>query len=83
MTLSKKTKSELILEVKKLQRKLDLSQKKQAPKHSKSTPNLTDSKWDSFFKNSLNIILIVDKSGKILVLNFFPVRWLPALMILK
>lgn len=69
MTLSKKTKSELILEVKKLQRKLDLVQKKQAPKHSKNIPTLTDSKWDSFFKNSLNIILVVDKSGKILDIN--------------
>ena len=69
MTISKKTKSELILEVKKLQRKLDLSQKKQALKYSKNTLTLKDSKWDSFFKNSLNIIIVVDKSGNILDIN--------------
>ena len=69
MTISKKTKSELILEVKKLQRKLDLSQKKQALKYSKNTLTLTDSKWDSFFKNTLNIIIVVDKSGNILDIN--------------
>ena len=69
MTLSKKTKSELILEVKKLQRKLDLSQKTQAPKKSKNIPTLTDSKWDSFFKNSPNIIVIINRKGIILDIN--------------
>lgn len=69
MTLSSKTKSELILEVKKLQRKLDLAQKKKKLNVSGSIPILKETKWDSFFKNSLNIILVVDKNGSILDIN--------------
>lgn len=69
MTLSQKTKSQLILEVKKLQRKLDSVQKNRPLKTSDSLRILKDTKWDSFFKNSLNIILVVDKSGKILDIN--------------
>lgn len=66
MTLSNKTKSQLIAEVKKLQRKLDLIEKKQP---SKAKPTLKDSTWESFFKNSLNIIAIVDRRGIILEIN--------------
>ncbi|HLC82272.1 MAG TPA: PAS domain S-box protein, partial [Bacteroidia bacterium] len=69
MTLSSKTKSELIIEVKKLQRKLDLVQKKHPQKLSHPSPTLKDTKWDSFFKNSLNIIIIVDRKGIILDIN--------------
>ncbi|CAN5455600.1 PAS domain S-box protein [soil metagenome] len=69
MTLSKKTKDELIAEVKKLQRKVELLQKKTSTSASKESPNLKDSKWESFFKNSLNTILIVDKKGTILDIN--------------
>lgn len=69
MTLSQKTKTKLILEVKKLQRKLDLVQKKTILKSSHASAILTDTKWDSFFKNALNIILVVDKKGTILDIN--------------
>lgn len=69
MTLSSKTKSELILEVKKLQRKLDLVNKKQSSISPAKHQSFKETKWDSFFKNSLNIILVVDKSGIILDIN--------------
>jgi PAS domain S-box-containing protein len=72
MTLSKKTKDELITEVKKLQRKIESLQKKKiadAPASHASLPNLRDSKWESFFKNSLNTIVIVNRSGVILDIN--------------
>ncbi|MBA3971048.1 MAG: PAS domain S-box protein, partial [Bacteroidetes bacterium] len=69
MTLSRKTKDELVAEVKKLQRKIDSLQKKKSETGPSFLPDLKDSKWESFFKNSLNVILIVDKKGKILDIN--------------
>ena len=67
MTLSKKTKPQLIAEVKKLQQKLDLAQKNKKSHLPQTT--LKDPKWESFFKNSLNIIAIVDRRGNILEIN--------------
>ena len=69
MTLSNKTKSQLVAEVKKLQRKLDAVQKEKGASSSPQKPSLKDSKWESFFLNSLNMIFIVDKKGIILDLN--------------
>jgi len=66
MDYSKKTKAELIAELKKLQRKLNrfsdlpVKQKKSS---------LADKRWDSFFKNSANIVIIVDKKGAIIDIN--------------
>jgi len=69
MTLSTKTKSQLIAEVKKLQRKLDAVQKDKDKTPVTPKPSLATSKWDSFFLNSLNTIIVVDKKGKILDVN--------------
>lgn len=69
MTLSKKTKNELVAEVKKLQRKIESLQKKELSDSATSFPNLKDSRWESFFRNALNIIVIVDKNGRILDIN--------------
>ena len=74
MTLSKKTKDQLVAEVKKLQRKIEALQKKDGktrllPGSKESSLNLQDSKWESFFKNSTNTILIVDRKGVILDIN--------------
>jgi len=69
MTLSKKTKNELINEVKKLQRKIESLQKKKSVENSPPSFNLKDSKWESFFSNSSNTILIIDKKGIILAIN--------------
>ncbi len=69
MTLSKKTRTELIAEVKKLQRKLDSVKKTKNVKSPQNVLNLKDSKWESFFKNSLNTIVIVNLAGKILDIN--------------
>ncbi|MGZ4116430.1 MAG: PAS domain S-box protein, partial [Bacteroidia bacterium] len=67
--LSKKTKTELISEVKKLQKKVEHLQKKQASPKARSQPSLKDSKWESFFKNSLNTIVVIDKKGVVLDIN--------------
>ncbi len=70
MTLSKKTKDQLIAEVKKLQRKVELLQKKQSDTSNFfGSPNLKSAEWDSFFKSSLNTIVIIDKKGIILDIN--------------
>ena len=76
MTLAKKTKDQLIAEVKKLQRKVvalsKVEPKTKSPKVKIATPSseiLKESKWESFFKNSANIILVVDKKGIILDIN--------------
>src|SRR4051812_32839043 len=79
MTSKGKTKDQLAAEVKKLQRQLEILKKKpSAGSSSKTTPVkkatstsliLKDSKWESFFKNSTNIILVVDKKGMILDIN--------------
>lgn len=72
MTLLKKTKDQLISEVKKLQRKIDLLQKKAhmtdvAPVKKASLP--LNSKWESYFKNSEHAILVIDKKGIIVDFN--------------
>ena len=70
MTISKKTKDQLISEVKKLQKKIDLLNKKQVV--ASSTPKKAatlDSKWESYFKNSEHTILVIDKKGIILDYN--------------
>jgi len=70
MTLSKKTKPQLIAEIKKLQRKFELLQKKQLEAGSYfGSPNLNSAEWSSFFKSSLNTIVIIDKKGIILDIN--------------
>lgn len=70
MTLSKKTRSQLLAEVKRLQRKLEaIPKKEERVKTSSKHPSLSDSIWESFFKNSINIILVVDKAGKVLDIN--------------
>ena len=69
MTLSKKTKQQLIAEVKKLQRKIELAKKNSPSNFSKDQSGLICPKWDSYFKNSLNMILIVDRKGIILDIN--------------
>lgn len=63
MTLLKKTKIELVSEVEKLQRKIELFQKNKdrTPSPSKQASSVIDSKWKFFLKNSLHII-IVDKN---------------------
>ena len=69
MTLSKKTKSELIAEVKKLQRKIESVQKKKSNEPPVTLADLKGSTWESFFKNSLNRIIVIDKTGRILDIN--------------
>ena len=60
MTLSKKTKTELVSEVKKLQRKIELLKKNKPLSQLPSAKDISnnDSKWDYFLKNSLDIIIV-------------------------
>ncbi len=64
-----KTKIELIAELKKLQRKLVLLETKKSTKNDSKELVLSTSHWNSFFKNSANIIVVVDKKGIILDVN--------------
>jgi len=64
-----KTKIELIAELKKLQRKLVLLETKSSKKNESKELVLSTSHWNSFFKNSANIIVVVDKKGNILDIN--------------
>lgn len=64
MTLSKKTKSELIAEVKKLQGKLALSEKSKVEKVSKR-----DVLWKPIFLHSANIVVVIDKNFNIIDIN--------------
>ncbi|MCK6649364.1 MAG: PAS domain S-box protein, partial [Bacteroidia bacterium] len=67
--LKNKTKIELIKEVEKLQRKLSSLEKKK-PSPEKPAEHLFKGHiWESFFKNSANFIVIVDKNGVILDIN--------------
>ena len=59
-----KTKIELIAELKKLQRKLVLLETKKSTKNDSKELVLSTSHWNSFFKNSANIIVVVDKKGQ-------------------
>jgi PAS domain S-box-containing protein len=68
MTSSNKTKQQLLTELKKLQKELDRL-KKSAPAASKAVSSLRDLKWESFFRNSVNAIIVVDRKGKILDVN--------------
>jgi PAS domain S-box-containing protein len=64
MSLSSKTKAELIAEVKKLQRKLELAEKKKAaPASSKEHP------WLAVFKHSGNTVAVVDKNFNVVDVN--------------
>ena len=69
MTLSTKSKIELLAEIKKLERKLKLLSNIQNISANKPSLPLNDSKWESFFKNSVNTILVIDKKGIILDIN--------------
>jgi PAS domain S-box-containing protein len=68
MKLKEKTKHGSVSETKKNQKKSSLLKKRQAPSKS-SDEQLNYSKWKSFLKNSLNIILIIDKNATILDIN--------------
>ncbi|HEY0030351.1 MAG TPA: PAS domain S-box protein [Bacteroidia bacterium] len=68
MTLSKKTKEQLVAEVKKLQKKIDLLQKRQSVAKA-PTSSLKDSRWESFFKNAVNSIIVINKKGEIVDIN--------------
>lgn len=72
MTISKKTKDELIAEVKKLQRKIEFLQKSNCVEPAKSFLNLNGSKWGLFFKNAPNTIVIINRKGVILDINKVP-----------
>src|ERR1035437_4300120 len=69
MTLSKKTKIELVSEVKKLQRKIELLQQKKEKPVAKTVKQIKvsgSSKWESYFKNAEHTILVLDKNGFII-----------------
>lgn len=67
--LKNKTKIELIKEVEKLQRKLSSLEKKKGATEKPADHLLKGHIWESFFKNSANFIVIVDKNGLILDIN--------------
>ncbi len=71
MSNSKKTKMQLEAEVKKLQRKILLLEKNKKTVSQKISNTLLekDSKWESFFKHSENVIIVVDKKGTIIDIN--------------
>lgn len=72
MTLSKKTKIELVSEVKKLQRKIELlkNNKTSAPaQFEKSNSIFKNTKWESYFRYSENIVIVIDSKGIILDIN--------------
>lgn len=63
MTLSKKTKEELIAEVRKLQRKVELLQQKKTPE----TP--VKSAWQSVFRHSVNTVVVIDEDLNVVDIN--------------
>jgi len=65
MSLSSKTKAQLIAEVKKLQRKLELAEKKKAaaPAAARERP------WMAVFKHSGNTVAVVDRNLNVLDVN--------------
>ncbi len=67
--LKNKTKIELIKELEKLQHKLSMLEKKKDSSAKEYGHLLKGHIWESFFKNSANIIVIVDKKGAILDIN--------------
>jgi PAS domain S-box-containing protein len=64
MSLSSKTKAQLIAEVQKLQRRLKSLEKKKA-----ASANSKKQLWDSVLRHSANIVVVVDKHYKILDIN--------------
>jgi len=69
MTLAKKSKVELIAELKKLQRKIRSFEKSQTAENKHPHSLLSNVKWQSFFRNSQNITVVVDRKGTILDMN--------------
>jgi len=69
MTLAKKSKVELIAELKKLQRKIRSFEKSQTAENKHPHSLLSNVKWQSFFRNSSNITVVVDRKGIILDMN--------------
>jgi PAS domain S-box-containing protein len=67
MALSKKTKTELIAEIKKIQRKIQLLEKEKPSAKKQSSPK--EKSWTSVFKHSANTVAIVDKQLTIVDLN--------------
>ena len=68
MASSEKTKAELAAEVKKLQRKIKLSEKKKSASK-KQTISKTDKPWSTLFKHSANTLAIIDKNLIIIDIN--------------
>ena len=69
MTLAKKSKVELIAELKKLQRKIRSYEKSQTAEKTHPYSLLSNVKWQSFFRKSQNITVVVDRKGIILDMN--------------
>jgi PAS domain S-box-containing protein len=69
MALLKKSKAELITELKKLQRKISSLEKKNKPEKYYSDSLSNDLKWHSFLKDSQNVVFVVDRKGIILDIN--------------
>lgn len=69
MTLSKKTKPELIAEVQKLQHKISLLQNRQDTQIRNKSKSVFESNFMSFLKHSNNFIVLVDRNGVILDIN--------------
>ena len=69
MTLAKKSKVELIAELKKLQRKIRSFEKSQTAENTNPYSLLSNVKWQSFFRKSQNITVVVDRKGIILDMN--------------
>ena len=68
--LSDKTKQELISEVKKLRKSLDLLQKKKISPEQKTQDFLIKNfKWDTFYKNASNIIIVLNTKAIVLDIN--------------
>jgi len=67
MASPQKTKTQLIAEVKKLQRKIKLLHQKSPSK--KQTISKTDKPWSSLFKHSGNLVAIIDKKLTIVDIN--------------
>ncbi|MDF2437882.1 MAG: domain S-box [Bacteroidota bacterium] len=65
MTLSSKTKAELIAEVKKLQRQVKQKEKKKTTPHATRKEDL----WTAIFKHSGNIVAVVDRQLNVLDVN--------------
>lgn len=68
MSLSEKTKAELLAEVKKLQRKVETLQKKAAAP-AKAPKIKEKQEWDAVFRHSANTVIVVDKAFKVVDIN--------------